>query len=68
MMRTVSSPATVPTCSVSVDSSIAWAMTLAVTRLVEALGDDVALLLLTHVHYKTGALHDMAALTDAVSG
>ncbi|MFN4113792.1 MAG: kynureninase [Sphingomonadaceae bacterium] len=34
-------------------------------RLVEALGDDIALLLLTHVHYKTGALHDMAALTRA---
>ena len=30
-----------------------------------ALGDDVALLLLTHVHYKTGAMHDMAALTRA---
>ena len=34
-------------------------------RLVEALDDDVALLLLTHVHYKTGALHDMASLTRA---
>lgn len=30
-----------------------------------ALDDDVALLMLTHVHYKTGALHDMAALTRA---
>ncbi|MGX7894016.1 kynureninase [Tsuneonella sp. HG222] len=30
-----------------------------------ALGSDVALLLLTHVHYKTGAMHDMAALTRA---
>ena len=29
----------------------------------KALEKDVALLLLTHVHYKTGALHDMAALT-----
>jgi kynureninase len=28
-----------------------------------ALGDDVALLLLTQVHYKSGRLHDMAALT-----
>jgi kynureninase len=34
-------------------------------RLAEALDADVALLLLTHVHYKTGALHDMAALTRA---
>jgi kynureninase len=34
-------------------------------RLAEALDDDVALLLLTHVHYKTGAMHDMAALTRA---
>lgn len=33
--------------------------------LAEALDDDVALLLLTHVHYKTGAMHDMAALTRA---
>ena len=28
-----------------------------------ALDEDVALLLLTHVHYKTGAMFDMAALT-----
>ena len=34
-------------------------------RLIEALDDDVALLMLTHAHYKTGALHDMAALTRA---
>lgn len=33
--------------------------------LADALSDDVALLLLTHVHYKTGAMHDMAALTRA---
>ena len=30
-----------------------------------ALDGDVALLLLTHVHYKTGAMHDMARLTRA---
>jgi kynureninase len=30
-----------------------------------AIEDDVALLLLTHVHYKTGAMHDMARLTRA---
>lgn len=34
-------------------------------QLEQALDDDVALLMLTHVHYKTGALHDMAALTRA---
>ena len=33
--------------------------------MVEALDQDVALLLLTHVHYKTGELYDMAALTKA---
>jgi len=33
--------------------------------LAEALDGDVALLLLTHVHYKTGAMHDMVALTRA---
>ena len=32
-------------------------------RLEEALDDDVAVLLLTHVHYKTGAIHDLARLT-----
>jgi kynureninase len=32
-------------------------------RLAEALDQDVALLLLTHVHYKTGQIHDMAGLT-----
>lgn len=34
-------------------------------RLAEALDGDVALLMLTHAHYKTGALHDMMALTRA---
>jgi kynureninase len=33
--------------------------------LAAALDGDVALLMLTHVHYKTGALHDMASLTRA---
>lgn len=34
-------------------------------KIADALDEDVALLLLTHVHYKTGALHDMAVLTRA---
>lgn len=34
-------------------------------KLTPALDGDVALLMLTHAHYKTGALHDMAALTRA---
>jgi kynureninase len=34
-------------------------------RMADALDGDVALLMLTHVHYKTGALHDMLALTHA---
>jgi kynureninase len=33
--------------------------------LASALGDDVALVVLTHVHYKSGAKHDIAALTRA---
>ncbi len=33
--------------------------------LLQALDGDVALLMLTHVHYKTGAMHDMAAITRA---
>lgn len=31
----------------------------------DAIDEDVALLMLTHVHYKTGAIFDMAALTTA---
>ena len=34
-------------------------------QLAEALDDDVALLLLTHAHYKTGELFDMEGLTRA---
>ncbi|RED15159.1 kynureninase [Parasphingopyxis lamellibrachiae] len=32
--------------------------------LVDALGPDTALMLLTHVHYKSGARHDMQLLTE----
>ncbi|HXA28507.1 MAG TPA: kynureninase [Candidatus Angelobacter sp.] len=34
-------------------------------RLLDALDDDVAVLFLTHVHYTTGRVHDMRALTEA---
>ncbi|WP_428391220.1 kynureninase [Lichenicoccus sp.] len=33
--------------------------------IVEALGDDVAVLMLNHVHYRSGAMHDMAAINAA---
>jgi kynureninase len=34
--------------------------------IVEAIDEDVAVVMLTHVHYKTGARFDMAAITKAV--
>lgn len=34
-------------------------------QLADAIDDDTALLLLTHVHYTTGRIHDMAGLTRA---
>ncbi len=34
-------------------------------ELAGALGDDVAVLMLTHVNYRTGAMHDMTGLTAA---
>lgn len=34
-------------------------------ELVAAMDDDVAVLMLTHVDYRTGAMHDMAALSGA---
>ncbi|HEX4160408.1 MAG TPA: kynureninase [Rhizomicrobium sp.] len=34
-------------------------------EIISALDETVALLVLTHIHYKTGAIHDMAALTEA---
>ncbi|HEX4755945.1 MAG TPA: kynureninase [Candidatus Dormibacteraeota bacterium] len=35
-------------------------------RLLESLGDDVALTLITHVDFRTGFMHDMRAVSDAV--
>jgi len=34
----------------------------------DALGDDTAVVMLSHVNYRTGAMHDMAAVTRAVQG
>src|SRR5262249_54593799 len=39
--------------------------TMDASRLSGALDDDVLALVLTHVNYRTGAMHDMAALTAA---
>jgi kynureninase len=36
-----------------------------VEKPVDALGPDVAVLMLTHVNYRSGAMHDMAAVTRA---
>jgi kynureninase len=35
-------------------------------RILESLGDDVALTLITHVDYRTGFMHDMRAVSEAV--
>ena len=32
-------------------------------RLIDCIGEDTALVVLTHVHYKTAAMHDMRAIT-----
>src|SRR3546814_7377410 len=41
------------------------AVTVAPDDVVDALADDVAVLLLTQVHYKSGRVRDMAAITRA---
>src|SRR5262249_14147614 len=39
-----------------------------VPDIASALGRDVAVMMLTHVNYRSGAMHDMAALTHAAHG
>ncbi len=39
--------------------------TVAGSELIAAIGEHVAVVLLTHVHYKSGRVHDMAAITAA---
>src|SRR5690606_4439189 len=34
-------------------------------EIIESIDDDVAVVVLTHVHYKTGRKHDMGAITKA---
>lgn len=46
-------------------AALAGAEVRRVPVLADALGDDVALVLASHVHFSTGAVHDMAALTRA---
>jgi kynureninase len=33
-------------------------------RLIDCIGEDTAVIVLTHVHYKTAAMHDMRAITE----
>ncbi|WP_436278031.1 kynureninase [Parerythrobacter lacustris] len=65
--RTVvlSEPGNFPTDIYMVQGSPAEQRLAARDRIVDALDENVALLMLTHVHYKTGAMFDMAALTEA---
>ncbi|WP_419825209.1 kynureninase [Sphingomonas sp.] len=66
----VSEPGNFPT-DLYMAAGAAWTMsgievrTAPADRIVEAIEDDVALVLLTHVHYKTGRKHDMAGITRA---
>ncbi len=69
--RTIlSEPGNFPTDLYIADGA-AWSVgdarvkTVAVDAIVDAINDDVAVVLLTHVHYKSGAMLDMAAITAA---
>nr|WP_137677542.1 kynureninase [Parerythrobacter lutipelagi] len=65
--RTVvlSEPGNFPTDLYMVQGSSAEQRLAARDKIIEALDEDVALLMLTHVHYKTGEMFDMVALTKA---
>jgi len=69
--RTIlSEPGNFPTDLYMADGA-AWSVgdgrvrTVPADAIVDAIDDDVAVLLLTHVHYKTGAMLDMAGITAA---
>ena len=48
----------------SLCADLGWELVLLETGAIDArLGPDVAILMLTHVNYRTGSMHDMAALT-----
>jgi kynureninase len=65
----LSEPGNFPT-DLYVADGAAWSvgaqvLTLPVKDIVAAIDDDVAVVMLTHVHYKTGAMLDMAGITAA---
>lgn len=69
--RTIlSEPGNFPTDLYMADGA-AWSIgdarveTVPVAQIVDAIDDDVAVVLLTHVHYKSGAMLDMASITAA---
>lgn len=69
--RTIlSEPGNFPTDLYMADGA-AWSIgdarvrTVPVAEIVDAIDDDVAVVLLTHVHYKSGAMLDMASITAA---
>ena len=66
----LSEPGNFPT-DLYVADGAAWSVgdaqvrTLPVAEIVAAIDDDTAIVMLTHVHYKSGAMLDMAAITAA---
>ncbi|WP_128893444.1 kynureninase [Erythrobacter sp. HKB08] len=61
----LSEPGNFPTDLYMVQGSPAEQRLAGRDAILDALDEDVALLMLTHVHYKTGEMFDMAALTRA---